>query len=249
MPVIAPPLHAITLPRGGRGVRATVHKPEQKGVVMPAQAGSQRREHPVLLFDDPEAAIEELLEGRAGSIEDAKLINILSTELRERRLILADGLACWGESEARECLLIPEHRAGDYIQALPMGFALDAALSRERLVELVRPYFFVERLPGRLTAERIAYLLSHGNEQGAATIAEITGDAYLLKARTEVWEALLGRSDAADAVLVAELMRRIGCSTAGVDVVFHMRPPALEEVQRAALLADPLPACSFRMVL
>ena len=141
-----------------------MHKPEQKGVVMPAQAGSQRREHPVLLFDDPEAAIEELLEGRAGSIEDAKLINILSTELRERRLILADGLACWGESEARECLLIPEHRAGDYIQALPIGFALDAALSRERLVELVRPYFFVERLPGRLTAERIAYLLSHGNE-------------------------------------------------------------------------------------
>src|SRR5947209_4392697 len=187
MAEILSPLQILELRGGGRGLMATVRKPKEPGVVVPAQTGSPERDFPVLLFDDPAGTVEEFLGGPVGTVQDRVLVNIVTTEFRERRLILADGLGAWERSGAEvRAVLVPEQRVEACLEALPRRFEAPEGFERERFLERMRRYCFVEHLPGRLVPERIAYLLANGNEQGPAMVVTVHGDAYVLKARLEV---------------------------------------------------------------
>jgi hypothetical protein len=126
--------------------------------------------------------------------------------------------------------------------------------------------FHIEHLPGTINAERISYLLGHGNELGTALVALMAGDAYLMKARTDVLEALLPASKVPTpdiAVLQLLLQRVLGVDLAHTHTVaslhdalqevqmaaavFCLNPVTLAQVQHAALHEQPLPPDTFRL--
>src|SRR5947209_18377888 len=136
MAEILSPLQILELRGGGRGLMATVRKPKQPGVVVPAQTGSPERDFPVLLFDDPAGTVEEFLGGPVGTVQDRVLVNSLTTEFKERRLILADGLGAWERSgDELRAALVSEQKVEACVEGLPRRFAAPNRFGREHFLE------------------------------------------------------------------------------------------------------------------
>ncbi len=137
----------------------------------------------------------------------------------------------------------------------------------DRFLDQARPFFQIEHLPSAITTERAEYLLAHGNELGPAMIALVLGQAYLFKARLDVFEALLGPGLGDDIAVLNLLLKRtvkmdtdcehvrtaesipavIRASREGAPLAFCLNAPSLARIQNAALHRTPLPANTFRI--
>jgi len=167
-----------------------------------------------MLYAEPGPALSDILFGdralpfaeqkgmdgvihRLRALYEPPLINIVSTELAQRRLIRTAPSALTSDETCKETSrktilaalyneecpsdfrILPLHR---YLSAHPP--ALTGFLDGARLL------FHIEHIPTTaslaLDPARIAYLLSHGTELGGAFIAFIAGRPYLLRARLDV---------------------------------------------------------------
>ena len=280
-----------------------------------------------MLFDDPASILEDLLFGpeanlvreeqihglshRLWALTNLHSINIVCTELQEKRLILAANDAAWSRALARSLhstsLSHPEHKPQTtpihphgYLHLNPLRpeDAMPVLLLNEeraefeilpvhrfvpdlgnfvpgRFLDQARLFFHIEHLPAPITAERIEYLLTHGNELGPAMIALVAKEAYLFKARLDVIAAIFHpeRSETAvdampappdTAILELLLRRTLHCDLAstrlaetipdtlhaaqlGATLAFCLNPPSLLQIQNAALHSRPLPANTFRI--
>jgi hypothetical protein len=225
--------------RLGRGLlcRLQLHRPEEN-VVFPAQLADKRNDPPVLLYDDPADTLDKLIFGpestpvrelrrashleRLFSVRDLQSINIVTTELLQKRCILVAGERAWAsalehsarstslprfESKTHTTPIQPQPRRPEdatvalLINAEGSNFGIHARhrvvtslpeFSAQRFIDQARLFFHIEHLPAAITPERIGYLLTHGNELGPAMVALIGGAAYLWKARTDVLTAIYG---------------------------------------------------------
>jgi Protein of unknown function (DUF1015) len=278
-----------------------------------ATAAAEER-MPALLYDDPARTVEELLfhsgverewsaDGathRLFAVQDATKVNIICTELQQKRLILADGSQSWERALAASIASTnppePEHkllsdsvhphgylhlspeRPEDAVAAVllneedeglqfePVHRVVRNVAHSDRFADRARLLFHVEHLPGSVSEERVTYLLQHGNELGTAMVAVVAGQAYLMKVRTDVLEAMMpGTNVSVPDIIVLQLflerlletefggtepVASLGCAlreSRNGAAVFCLNPITLAQVQHAALRMQPVPADTFRL--
>ncbi|MEO8727213.1 MAG: hypothetical protein ABI383_13950 [Acidobacteriaceae bacterium] len=242
----------------GRGLLCLVQlSPPQHGTVFPAQQPSSQacdNFTPVLLFDDPAGTLDNLLfspnarlvaeqhgEGfvhRLTSINDLHYINIVSTELQEKRLILAAHDAAWSAALGRslqfprapgpehKTLTTPIHRQG-YLHVQPPRpeDAIPALLlNQERAEFTISALHRVLPAPANFDAQRFldqARLFFQIEPLPAALTVERA--QYLLTHGNELGPALIALSDGKAHLLKARL-----------DVLEALLPSAASDLPSAA---------------
>ncbi len=164
--------------------------------------------------------------------------------------------------DALAAFLLNEESGAFEIAPLHRVLTLPQGSDPTPLLDQLRLFFHIEHLPSPLTPARIAYLLTHGTELGAAMIATVARNSYLLKGRLDVLEAIFPSRPADLAVLqhvLARSLPEIHLSPATLEdalrrsssshaLVFFLNPPTLLEIQEAALHRRPLPPDTFHIV-